>query len=259
MRAPAVPVPAATTLLLRDGGSGVEVFMVKRHHEIAFAAGALVFPGGRVDRSDRDPEIAALADGLDGLAPDLHPIAVAALRESFEEAGILVAREDETGDFIGSGRCQALQYCREEIEEGAISFASVLRRERLRLACDQLVPFAHWITPKSMPKRFDTHFFLARVPPGQDGRHCGRESVDSLWVSPHDIAGGWGRLMFPTKMNLSKLARSRNVGEALAAARAAPPVTIEPWTEETPHGKYVRIREDAGYTQTRIPLSETLP
>lgn len=259
MPAPVVPVPAATILLLREGNGRLEVFMVRRHHEIEFAGGALVFPGGKVDGSDRDPEIAALADGLDGLAPALRQLAVAALRESFEEAGILVARDAQSGEFVGEARCAALQPYREHIEKDRTTLAEFLRRERLRLACDQLVSFAHWITPKFMPKRFDTHFFLARVPDGQAGQHCGRESVDSLWVSPREAAGAKAGLMFPTRMNLLKLSATRTVDEALAAARATPPVPVEPWLEHAPDGEYVRIREDAGYAITRTPRGEAIP
>ncbi|HEY3778583.1 MAG TPA: hypothetical protein VGL35_11055 [Rhizomicrobium sp.] len=255
---PAIPIAAATILLLRDGESGPEVFMVKRHHQIDFAGGALVFPGGKTDRSDRDPETAGLADGLEAFAPELRTLAITALREAFEEAGILIAR-DATGAFVGEARCDALQTYRERVEKGVISLAEVLRKERLRLACDELVHFAHWITPKSMPKRFDTQFFVAHAPAGQDGLHCGRESVDSLWANPREATGAPDHLLFPTRMNLLKLAAARTVDEALAAARGAPPVTVEPWTEETPDGTYVRIPEAAGYAQTRIPLSETLP
>lgn len=257
-RRPAAPVPAATILLLRDGDSGLEVFMLKRHHKIDFAGGALVFPGGKADRGDRDPEIVALSDGLDRLPPDLQALAIAALREAFEEAGILIAR-DANGALLGEARCDALEPQRERVEKGAIGFAALLRQERLRLACDQLVHFAHWITPKAMPKRFDTRFFLARVPHGQDGQHCGREAVDSLWLAPAEAAIGGQHLLFPTRMNLLKLANSHSVDEALAAARVAPPVTVEPWTEDTPDGTYVRIPNDAGYAQTRIPLAETMP
>lgn len=258
MRPPAAPVPAATILLLRDRTQGLEVFMVKRHHELEFAGGALVFPGGKVDRGDRDPHIAELADGFANIEPGLRALAVAALREAFEEAGILIAR-DTDGALLSQARCDALEPQRERVEKGAISLAALLEQERLRLACDELAHFAHWITPKAMPKRFDTHFFLARVPEGQDGQHCGRESVDSLWVRPHEAARASEHLLFPTRMNLLKLAAAHNAAEALAAARATPPVTVEPWTEDSSDGTYVRIPADAGYALTRVPLSETLP
>ncbi|MGH6878043.1 MAG: NUDIX hydrolase, partial [Rhizomicrobium sp.] len=259
-KAAVAPVPAATVLLVRDACEGLEVFMVKRHHEVAFAGGALVFPGGKTARDDYETALGDLCDGAEGLAPEMRALAVAAIREAFEEAGVLIARDADTGDLIGEGRLGALQPCRERIETGQIRLVEFLREERLRLACDRLAPFAHWITPKSQPKRFDTHFFLARTPAGQTGRHCGRESVDSLWVRPQDAVANperW-KLMFPTRLNLMKLSRAQSVEEALAAARAAPPVTVEPWIESGADGKFVHIPADAGYEITRLPLCDTL-
>jgi hypothetical protein len=134
----------------------------------------------------------------------------------------------------------------------------MVRRERLRLACDELVHFAHWVTPKHMPRRYDTHFFLARAPLGHTGQHCGRESVDSLWVRPEDAIANrkeW-RIMFPTRLNLMKLAASKTVDAAISRADAEPPVIVEPWIEEAPDGKRLRIREDAGYDLTNVPLKD---
>ncbi|HEX4079270.1 MAG TPA: hypothetical protein VHX61_10425 [Rhizomicrobium sp.] len=256
---PATPIPAATVLLVRDGGEGLEVFMVKRHDDIAFAGGALVFPGGKASQDDYDAAIADVADDATGFAADMHALAVAAIREAFEEAGVLIARDAATGELIGAARLDSLQQHRQQIEKGEISLHALLLREGLRLACDELVYFAHWITPKPQPKRFDTHFFLARVPEGQTGQHCGREAVESVWVKPRDVVADrtqW-KLMFPTRLNLMKLARARTVDEALAAARAAPPVTVEPWIESGADGKFFRIADDAGYEETRVPLRDT--
>jgi 8-oxo-dGTP pyrophosphatase MutT (NUDIX family) len=255
---PATAVPAATVLLVRDGGDGLEVFMVKRHHDIAFAGGALVFPGGRASQDDYDAAIADIADNETGFGADTRALAVTAIREVFEEAGMLIARDGETGELVGAARLDLLQECRQQIERGEISLRALLHREGLRLACDELVRFAHWITPKSHPKRFDTHFFLARVPPGQSGRHCGREAVESVWVKPRNVVADqmqW-KLMFPTKLNLMKLGRSRTVEEALAAARAAPPITVEPWIESSAEGKFIRIPDDVGYEETCVPLGD---
>lgn len=252
------PVAAATMLLLRDGDAGLEVFMVRRHHEIEFAAGALVFPGGKTARDDFDPGLCDFTDGVSGWSAGLRAVAVAAIREAFEEAGVLIARDQGTGDFVSEGRLAALDHYRERIELGETSFLTMLRREQLRIACDQLVRFAHWITPKHMPRRYDTHFFVARTPFGHVGAHCGRESVDSLWVRPADAIANrkeW-RIMFPTRLNLMKLAETATVEEALSRAREHPPVMVEPWVEETPDGKRLRIREDAGYELTNVPLKD---
>lgn len=253
-------VPAATILLVRDGDDGLEVFMVKRHHEIEFGGGALVFPGGRTAREDYDPALAEFANGMVDSSAEFRALAIAAIREAFEEAGVLLARDAANGEFIGAERLAALDPFREELEQERIGLLEFLRRENLRLACDQLVPFAHWITPANMPKRFDTHFFLAPAPAGHTGQHCGRESIDSLWVRPGDAIAesASGKLMFPTRMNLKKLAPAHNVKEALAVARATSPVAVEPWIERTPEGNFVRIRDDAGYEITCIPEREMM-
>jgi 8-oxo-dGTP pyrophosphatase MutT (NUDIX family) len=252
------PVPAATILLLRDGDSGLELFMVRRHHEIEFAAGALVFPGGKAARDDFDPALADLADGISGWTKELPAVGAAAIREAFEEAGVLLARDNSTGELVNEARLGQLDSYREPLEKNEISLLQILRQERLRLACDQLVHFAHWVTPQQMPKRYDTHFFLARAPLGHAGQHCGRESVDSLWVRPQDALAHRKQLkiMFPTRLNLMKLARARDADEALAAARVSLPVTVEPWIEDTPEGKRLRIREDAGYELTNVALKD---
>jgi hypothetical protein len=136
----------------------------------------------------------------------------------------------------------------------------MLQREGLRLAFDRLAHFAHWITPKNMPKRFDTHFFVAEAPVGQIGMHDGRESVDSVWIKPLEAIEDRKRwnVIFPTKLNLMKLAKSQNVAAALSAARASRPLTVTPWVEETPQGSVLRIRDDAGYEQTQALLKDSL-
>ncbi|HLY07217.1 MAG TPA: hypothetical protein VKR31_15835 [Rhizomicrobium sp.] len=252
------PVPAATILLLRDGESGLEVFMVRRHHEIEFAAGALVFPGGKAAPGDFDPGISDLSDSVPAWSAGLRVVAVAAIREAFEEAGVLIARDRDTGEFVSETRLAALDDYRERIEKGETSLLAMLREERLRLACDGLVHFAHWVTPRHLPRRYDTHFFLVRAPLGHAGQHCGRESVDSLWVRPQEAIArrkAW-RIMFPTRLNLMKLAEANTVEDALFRARREPPVMVEPWVEETPDGKRLRIREDAGYALTDVPLKD---
>jgi 8-oxo-dGTP pyrophosphatase MutT (NUDIX family) len=256
----AAPVPAATILIVRDGAPGMEIFMVKRHHQIDFVAGALVFPGGKAAKGDFDPGLSEFTDGADGWSVEMRALAAAAIREAFEESGILFAREQASGDFIGSARLETLAHYRHALEKNEIALLEMLRAEKLRLACDRLVHFAHWVTPKMMPKRFDTHFFLAAVPPGHAGSHDGRESVDSVWIRPEDAIADRKRwnVIFPTKLNLMKLARSRSTEEALAAARVAPPLTVEPWVEEGPNGQVLRIRDDAGYEQTSAAMREAL-
>lgn len=252
----AVPVAAATIVIVRDGPAGLEVFMVKRHHQIDFAAGALVFPGGKATPGDFDGGLAAFAGGDDAL----RGFRACAIREAFEEAGILFAR-DHRGDLVDGARLQTLQPWRARLERGDAALIDMLRAENLTLACDPLVHYAHWVTPVGMPKRFDTHFFLAAAPPGHAGRHDGRESVDSIWIAPAAAVADRTRftVVFPTRLNLMKLARSPTVAAALAAAATTPPVTVEPVFETGADGqRSLRIRDDAGYDETRAALRDAV-
>ena len=253
------PVPAATILVLRDGTDGLEVFMVKRHHQIDFVAGALVFPGGKVHAGDHETALHDQIDGAGDWSPEQRALGAAAIREAFEESGILFAR-DTAGAFVSRERLAELDRYREPLEKDQMALATMLSAENLRLACDWLVPFAHWITPDNMPKRFDTHFFLAAAPEGHAGAHDGRESVDSVWIRPQDAIADRKRwnVIFPTKLNLMKLSAANTVAEALEFARANPPLTVTPWVEQSPEGPRLRIRDDAGYEQTSALLKEAL-
>ncbi|MGD0865632.1 MAG: NUDIX domain-containing protein [Rhizomicrobium sp.] len=257
-KAAITPVPAATILLVRDAPNGIEVFMVKRHHQIDFVAGALVFPGGKAQRSDFDSELAEYSDGVSVWSGEMRALGAAAIREAFEESGILMARDGATGAFVGEERLAKLSPYRHKLEKAEISLLDMLRAENLKIACDELAHFAHWITPENMPKRFNTHFFLASSPVGHAGSHDGRESVDSVWIRPEDAIASREKLnvIFPTKLNLMKLARSKTVAEALKAARAAPPLTVTPWVEPGPNGNILRIRDDAGYEQISASLRD---
>jgi 8-oxo-dGTP pyrophosphatase MutT (NUDIX family) len=253
-----VPVPAATILLVRDAPDGLEVFMVKRHHQIDFISGALVFPGGKVDKHDNDAGLVEFTDGGAGWTDAMRALGAAAIREAFEESGILLARDADTNDFVDSERLAALEPYRQALDKHEIGIVDMLRTERLRLALDQLERFAHWITPAHMPKRFDTHFFIAPSPVGHAGRHDGRESVDSVWIGPEQAIADrktWN-IVFPTKLNLMKLARSTTVTEALRSARAEAPLTVTPWIENGADGQMLRIRDDAGYAQISVKLKE---
>lgn len=256
----ATPVPAATILIVRDAPRGMEIFMVKRHHQIDFVAGALVFPGGKVHKGDFDAGLLDVTDGASDWSPDMRAMGAAAIREAFEESGILFARESGAAELISAARADALGKYRHALEKNEITLHEMLRAENLRLACDQLVRFAHWITPEMMPKRFDTEFFLAAAPQGHAGQHDGRESVDSIWISPEEAISDrkkWN-VIFPTKLNLMKLAKSSTVAEAIAAARASEPLPVTPWTEQGPNGPILRIRDDAGYEQTWASMKEAL-
>src|SRR4030081_1812315 len=213
------PRPASTILLLRDAGAKpeIEVFMMVRHYEIDFNSGALVFPGGSVDKGDQEiisrPELYSGGEGLDASALSFR---IAAIRETFEESGILLARPRGPNTLIDAKRAGEIEIAhRSALCEGKITFLKVLTDNGILLALDELVPYAHLITPEGMPKRFDTWFFLAAAPPEQAGAHDGKESTDSIWVSPREaLAGGESgrfKLPFPTTRNLIKLGQQAGV------------------------------------------------
>ncbi len=251
-------VPAATIMMLRDGPHGLEVFMVVRHHQIDFASGALVFPGGKADPQDFD---AALLPHLKGAHsdPDMRAIQVSAIREAFEECGILLARAESEGGLIDGARLAKLERYRDALHSGAVTILEFLTREKLVLVCSELAHFAHWVTPAMMPKRFDTHFFLAAAPPDHLAVHDGHESVDSVWIRPDDVleqaASGERTVIFPTLRNIEKLATFESVADAFSGAAANNVVRVEPWTEKRQDGTYLCIPREAGYAvhEERMP------
>jgi 8-oxo-dGTP pyrophosphatase MutT (NUDIX family) len=256
------PRPASTILLLRDGAAGavdgkgrdeIEVFMMVRHYEIDFNSGALVFPGGSVDATDKEiiarPELYSGGEGL--AAADLS-FRIAAIRETFEESGILLARPQGSTVLVDATRAAEIEAGhRAALCESKTTFPKVLADSSMSLALDQLVPYAHWITPEGMPKRFDTWFFLASAPPAQAGAHDGKESTDSIWVSPREaLEGGESgrfKLPFPTTRNLIRLGKQPNVRAALDDMRGKPIVTVMPVMTKLNGGRQLRIPLEAGY------------
>jgi 8-oxo-dGTP pyrophosphatase MutT (NUDIX family) len=193
--------------MLRESSAGLQVFMVVRHHQIDFASGALVFPGGKADEADFADTLINHLDGADD-DPYMRGIQVAAIREAFEECGILLARAEGDSNLIDAERLASLADYRERLNNGDLSISEFVQTQKLRLACDQLVHYAHWVTPDMMPKRFDTHFYLALAPEDHLAVHDGYESVDSIWIDPAqalaDAAVGTRTVIFPT-LALSRL------------------------------------------------------
>lgn len=252
--------PSATVLLLRGGNKGLEVFMVVRHHQIDFATGATVFPGGKVEAADRDGRVRQRARGAESLDDDALAYRAAAIRETFEESGVLLAGERGRGEPVGAERRSELDARhRADLQAGRIDLAELLEREELELLCDRFVHFAHWITPLFMPKRFETHFYLAEAPCDQAALHDGSEGVDSLWLTVDEAdaqqRAGHRKIIFPTLAQLQKLGRSRSVEEALEAARREAVVTVLPELSEDPEGRpCLRLPEAAGYPISVAPL-----
>lgn len=253
---------AATVLLARDGTDGLELFMVVRHHQIDFASGALVFPGGSLDPTDADPRLRPLADGADEVSDEDLKLKVAAAREAFEECGVLLARPVGSDSIVDGATATALgaRY-RTALEAGEIGLADIAEREGLRLALDQLFAFAHWITPTHMPKRFDTHFFVAAAPDDHALRHDGREAVDSVWITPAraiaDAEAGQRTVIFPTRLNLEKIGRSATVVDLLDRCRAEPVVTVLPSTSERDGRRIMHIPIEAGYGAAEFMVERT--
>lgn len=231
--------PAATVMLVRDSpeaAGGVEVLMLRRHIESVFAADAWVFPGGRVDEADALPAglVAApddaAASALLGVAAGGLAFWVAALRECYEEAGILLATDRRTGRPLDAGdevTAARLARYRRQLLAGECSLADVLDAVDALLDVSAVHPVSHWITPPGQPRRFDTRFFVALAPHGQDGSHDTNETVDSIWTTPAAVLGrhaaGELKLVFPTLKQLQALGRYPSAADALAAARSVRP------------------------------------
>ena len=249
------PRNASTILLLRDNADAreIEVFMMVRHYEIDFNSGALVFPGGSVDKGDKEIIAASeLYSGGEGLDEPTLSFRIAAIRETFEESGILLARPRASKALVDARRASEIEAAhRADLCDGKISFLKVLADNGMVLALDELVPYAHWITPEGMPKRFDTWFFLAAAPPAQIGAHDGKESTDSIWVSPREaLEGGESgrfKLPFPTTRNLIRLGKQPSVQAVLDDSRGKSVVTVTPVMTKTSSGRQLRIPLEAGY------------
>lgn len=252
--------PSATIMLVRDGKEGVEVFMVVRDRPMDGAMGAVVFPGGKIDTEDRHPEHWGHLSPPQS-HPDL-PYWLAAMRETFEEAGVVIARPKgtTTGDIAPARAAEMVIKHRDALLDRKITFAEIIRSEGLDPALDHMVHFAHWQTPLGLPKRFDTHFFLVSAPEGQEPIHDGREMVDCFWTPPgrivEEAVTGKRTLVPATRLNLELLAESRTVAEAMERARQRQVVMVRPERFKTEAGAWaVRIPAEAGYKTTVIASS----
>lgn len=258
--------PASTVMLVRDAPSDIEVFMLQRTTSAVFASGMYVFPGGRVDDVDAASELDELCEGLsDAEASDLLRLPsgglaywVAAIRECFEEAGVLLAR-DAHGDFVALNNPDSqarFAEARHAVHDGHLSLAELCRREGLRLAVDSMRYVSHWITPVGEKRRFDTRFFVAVAPASQDPLHDDSETVASLWVTPNDALARAERgdlaMIPPTTANLRFLAPHRTAREAVGAAqKIGIPTPILPKLRHDAEGRVVGIvfPDDPTYAQ----------
>jgi 8-oxo-dGTP pyrophosphatase MutT (NUDIX family) len=231
---PLVPRPAATVTLVRDTLQGIEVLMMQRNFQSVFVPGAYVFPGGAVDKRDASAEVAALCKGLDdaeasrklGIASGGLAYWVAAIRESFEEAGILLACNERgemvtLDDAMRAGRFHAY---RQRVEQGEHPLSEMLHDEGLHLPLQEMTYFSHWITPAGSPRRYDTRFFVAAAPAAQKPLHDNGETIDHLWVRPAEALSLHKQNKFdmrtPTVHTLRLFAEHDNVASLMQRMQA---------------------------------------
>jgi 8-oxo-dGTP pyrophosphatase MutT (NUDIX family) len=232
---PVTPRPAAAIVLMRPHTQGgIEVFMVRRHVRNEFAPDVFVFPGGSVKHEDREAE---RAPGLCGPVPPGPTtlgsgFRVAALRECFEEAGVLLARQGERVLAIGRDAVERFAAYRTGLHTKSLDLVAIVRAEGLMLATDELLHWAHWITPESFAMRFDTHFFLAAMPEEQEAIADQRETTEGIWIAPEEalrrFEAGAYPLVFATIHQLSALSGMASLDQASERFAATTPRTIMP-------------------------------
>jgi 8-oxo-dGTP pyrophosphatase MutT (NUDIX family) len=231
------PLDSASLILLRDSDQGMQVLLLKRHQASNVLGGAYVFPGGKLDLADQHPDLLAHlsqppAKLKQRLAePDLSAeraagLFVAAIREAFEECRILLSQNG-----LDKPDLQALQ----DALAGGLNWSQAFRQLSLKLSTDNLIPWSRWITPRQASvtnKRFDTRFFIARVPEDQTAEHDNHEATETLWITPREaLIRYWDDQMTlapPQIMGLVHLARHPNTQSALAEAESRQPPVIEP-------------------------------
>jgi 8-oxo-dGTP pyrophosphatase MutT (NUDIX family) len=268
---------AATVMLVRDDAEGaLEVFMLRRNLQSDFVGGAYVFPGGGVDDHDRVVDLEAVCEGRSdadasaqlGVAAGGLAFWVAAIRESFEEAGVLLAYDgDALVRFDDPVVAERFAEHRGAVDRGERRLIDVCRAEGLRLAVDTMSYFSHWITPEGPTRRYDTRFFVARAPIGQVPLHDDREVIANLWIRPSDALAryeaGDFEMIFPTVRSLIAIERFATSDELLAAAEAIGQVpAILPRIVEDEGGGGVRIvlPGDPGYDDlVSASIPEGLP
>ena len=251
-------------MLVRDGDRGMEVCMLRRNLNSDFVGGAYVFPGGAVDPHDSSPEVEAICLGRDdgdasrqlGIARGGLAFWVAAVRECFEESGVLLA-VDADGDVVSMAEpatAATFAQWRHRVNNDGTSLVDVCTAENLRLMMGDIYYFAHWITPVGPTRRYDTRFFVAAAPPGQVPAHDDRETIATVWINPADALeqqkAGKFDLIFPTIKNLEAISRFDTAADLLAAAAAIDEVvTVLPRVINDDHGLRILLPGDAGYDE----------
>jgi 8-oxo-dGTP pyrophosphatase MutT (NUDIX family) len=279
--APIVVRDAATVMLVRDAADqanekdGMEVFMLRRNLNSDFVGGAYVFPGGAVDEADRHADLSRICKGRsDDAASDQLGIEtgglafwVAAIRECFEEAGVLLATHEEAGEVISFADPETKERFnghRKAVDTGEQRLLEVCEREHLQLDVGRIHYFSHWITPEGPPRRYDTRFFVAKAPPEQTPLHDDRETIANLWVSPNDALERHKRgeldLIFPTIRNLEAIGRFAKSADLLDHAQSISQVpAILPRIVNDEGGMRILLPGDPGYDEAMTALPEGTP
>ena len=257
---PPVPAkPAATIALLRDSPSRMEVLLLKRDRNASFVPGAYVFPGGRVDPADWTKQTLASIDGLTtetaatrlglvGTSPPAIAYYIAALREAFEETGILVGVGPNAQAPPTAAASVEVEVLRNGLMEGSVSFNEALKHLSCRIDGSSIEYLAHWITPEREPRRFDTRFFAARVQTDAEPIFDPREMTEARWLSPKEALarnqGGTLPMIFPTIDTLQRLADYTTVGDALRGIGDVSIPTLMPKLVLTEKGVRLQVGEE---------------
>jgi 8-oxo-dGTP pyrophosphatase MutT (NUDIX family) len=258
------PAPSGDT-----ADTALEVLMVRRNLRSDFVGGAYVFPGGAVDPLDGGAEAEAMCAGrtdagasaLLGFGSGGLAYWVAVVRETFEEAGLLLARREGGPDLLAGDPAEEARFVTERaaVNAGTRRFLDLCRDERLRLTVGDIHYFAHWITPRGAPRRYDTRFFVAAAPPGQIAAHDAGETIAEVWITPQDALArhrsGEIEIIFPTIRNLQAIGRFSTSAELLDAAAAASSVVpaIEPRVVPDGNGMRIVLPGDPAYERAPVP------
>ena len=249
------PSPAATVVILREGAGVPELLLTERHAKLGFAGGAMVFPGGKVDAGDltiaRD---AALATGFEALADTDAAARIAAAREAFEEVGIVLS----AGPALDAATVAEWRARFADTDDEAGTYAAFLRATDHRADAARLTPFAHWVPPAGLHRRFDTLFYVAVVSAGTEALIDGTEAVAAHWTTAASACADTAyTLIFPTRRNLERLAQYASVA-ALLNTLDRPPTRIEPRIVDRDGTQWLTIPTGADYPVTEERLERAM-
>ena len=261
----AIPKQATTIILLREEKpEGFEVFLLRRHEKSSFMAGNFVYPGGRVDRSDGSKEISCFCKGItfeeahkilrESISPD-ESLAhwVAGIRELFEEAGVLLAYDRLGSPFVIKNQIEQERFLnyRSLLQKGKLTFLQIAQDEEISFALDQLHYYAHWITPEAFSERFNTRFFLALHPVGQEANYDQKETTAGIWITPRkaleENLKGEVILSPPTLITLEDLSRFKSMDDLFNSSKSKEIRPVLPFLKKISSGTVIIYPWDPEY------------